>query len=136
MARKARCRFEQTPLGTEGEGGDDATGVGDAAGGDDGEGDGVDDLGDEGEGAGEGILGGAEEGAAVAAGFEAGSDDQVDICLLQFDGFVGCGGGADEEDVFGAALVENFFGWDANDEAEDGDFGVDEDSHLVLEFYW
>src|SRR5579863_2035230 len=69
----------------------------------------------------------------MPAGLEAGSGDGVDACLLERNGFIGCCGHANGDDVFRAAFLQNFFWRNSEDEAEYGHLRVEQHADLILD---
>src|ERR1700722_2330307 len=128
-----KSRADLYALGTEGKRGDHSASIGDPSGGNHGGRDGVYDLRDKGERPREGLLGGAQKRTTMTTGFEAGSSDDVDSCLLKDNGFIRCRRGPDGEDSLRTAFVENFLRRDSVDEAEGGNLCIQQDSRLILE---
>src|ERR1700678_1777774 len=70
----------------------------------------------------------------MTACFEAGSNNELDSGFFKSDRFGWRRGGSNRNDALDAALVENLLRWNSDDEAEDGHFGVEQDTRLVFKF--
>src|ERR1700756_652656 len=68
----------------------------------------------------------------MTAGFEAGSYDGIHAGLLKGRTLFGCGCRANRDDVFRPALIQDFLWRYSVDEAEHGDFLVQQDASLVF----
>jgi len=126
------CCADLRPFSTQSKSSHDAPCIADTTCSDDGNGDGIGDQGDEREGTGQRLFSREKKGAAMSARFEAGSDDQVNACLFESDGFVGCGRRADGHDALRTAFVKDLPLRNAGNEAEGGYVCIEQHAHLIL----
>src|SRR5438093_2029711 len=68
----------------------------------------------------------------MPAGFEPGSDDRIDAGLLKCRSLIGRCRGADGDDAFPPAFLQDFFWWDSVDEAEHWNVRVQQHASLIF----